>query len=154
MQREACHRTRHITQGIHLFVGGNHTLARGYDGSPHRRHQLAELFARNAGSHPNALELIDGTARVSQAPPGHHWNLHPEGGDEGSEDQTNFVANSTGAVFVDRCGFVGKVLPIQNFSRTDHGTGEVGGLFRVHPVDADGHHPRRHLIIFDGPIDE
>ena len=78
------------------------------------------------------LELVDGAAGVAEGSASQLRNCDPERGNEGSEDERDLVADTTGRVLVDRR--LTQMLKVELGSRGHHRAGQRAQLCSCHAV--------------------
>ncbi len=93
----------------------------------------------------NGLELVQGTAGMSEAASGHLGHPAAAGGDQWSRHQGRRVRDAAGGVLVDLD--TGNGSEIDDISRTHHRHGKIRRLPLVHALEPDRHQKGGHLVI-------
>jgi len=157
---------RHVPERVQSAVGGTEFLRGLGNHGAHRLDNVLKLRYRQlALKSRNAFQLVNGAARVSQAAARHHGDAHrAQRGDCGCQEEGNLVANATGGVLVHE-GFssassatgnriivtlvvVCVVLPLQPHSGIYRARRQCGRFLRRQAVQANGHEPGRHVVVF------
>ena len=147
-QRNRLDRARHVAQRVQPLVGRSEALARGADDTAEALELLHDLVVRQVGTPAgNRLELVEGSAGVTEAAARKLRHRDAERGNQRHERQRDLVADAARRVLVD--GRLRQLREVHALTRPDHGLRHVEDLAALHAVQEDRHDQRCHLRIVD-----
>ena len=142
------YRSGHVPQGVELLVRRDKIGRLAHDGDAVAVDVFKKLLlGKGGGKAGETLQLVDGSAGVTETAPGHLGDLEPAGRDHGAQHQTCFVADAAGGVLV---GFdPGNGAEVQHIPGVLHGKGQIQNFAVIHAAKQNRHAHGGHLIVGD-----
>ena len=92
-----------------------------------------------------AVAPISGGAGMAQPTAREHGYINPTSRDYRCNNEGELVAYPAGAVLVSDIAV--QVGEVEALARCDHGAHQLMALYRIHPLEVNGHEPGSHLPI-------
>ena len=144
------HGSGHVAEGVEELVRGSQIGALPHDGNAHLIDDGLELGGGQIGTEAlDGLQLVHGTAGMTQPAPAHLGHLDPQSGHDGGHRQTGLVPHAAGGVLVHPQTL--NAFKVEGVSRVTDGHGEGGGLSGGHAPKIDRHAKGGGLVVGDLP---
>jgi len=146
-----------VAESIEDAVGGDETWSLSDEGCAAFFEGDEELIEGELSVEAgNGFEFVEGSAGVAEGAAGDHgntnagdavgvWRGEACGGENGSDEERGFVADTSGGVLIDGEGEEGG--GVEGFAGVAHGGSESGELLRVEAVMEDGHKESSDLCV-------